>query len=620
MKSKLIENNTGSLRLVESKELRKGCIGRLEGPCADFLHPTRNDRLYGLQLWKNVFNNELFKESIETKTAFGELDHPEDRFEVLSKLACVVMTDYNIDEKQGIIYGGFDILNTPQGKILKALMDYGCQMGVSSRGTGDIIETDNGEEVDPDTYEFSCFDVVSTPAVAKARQTYTESMEMANRKRVLTESIKTEINNCNSVEELNAINNTINQAKVPNLHSLAECIEDKKENLKCEGKTISSQVDSMLNVKSNLTSTKTIRDMDRKTFKQITETVYNLNSKVNAYKVRERNLTKLLNSYVEQLNMAQSEISELNEQVRDLTNSKKAVSEKVNKLKNDNKQLRENVKQNAQSNNKLDNRIDILNEELTVTKNKFNSMRTQLQESNNKIKESDNIISSYKDKQIQLRNQIKDLKNQISNSNRLMESYKSKEEDYLDNIADLESKLSQAEDTISSYINKEQSLTEQLDRQDENYQYQLDEISESHNTLLDNNDILQERVDNLEEEVKQYRTTNNEISQKYNKLLEAYRNLQNVNASYKTTYLKEYSNKQGVDPNSIKSLIKESTTPSDIKKMVDDVRDKQDRYSKLPISYNKPTTLNVLKEHITSTDNLEGNDTLNFLTAVVDNL
>ena len=148
MKSHLIERTNGVLKLVESAKLRKGCIGRMEGPCADFKNPTRNDRLYGLQLWKNVFANELFQESIKTRTAFGELDHPEDRFEVLSKLACTVMTDYEIDEDAGLVYGGFDILDTPQGRILKALLDYGCQMGVSSRGTGDIIETENGEHYD----------------------------------------------------------------------------------------------------------------------------------------------------------------------------------------------------------------------------------------------------------------------------------------------------------------------------------------------------------------------------------------------------------------------------------------------------------------------------------------
>ena len=51
MKSQLVER-TGSLKLIESKTPRKGCLGRLEGICADFKNPTRNGRLYGLQLWK----------------------------------------------------------------------------------------------------------------------------------------------------------------------------------------------------------------------------------------------------------------------------------------------------------------------------------------------------------------------------------------------------------------------------------------------------------------------------------------------------------------------------------------------------------------------------------------
>ena len=228
MKSKLVESTPKSLRLVESKEKRKGCLGRLEGICADFIHPTRNNRLYGLQLWKNVFSNELVQEGLKTKTLFGELDHPEERFECLSKLACVVMTDYNIDEENGVVTGGFDILDTVQGRTLKALLDYGCQMGVSSRGTGDVIENSGVEEVDPDTYEFSCFDVVSTPAVATARQTVVESVHQLNKRKTLLESLNKEIKQCDTTLELNAIENAVSTAKVPNLDSILESIKDRK--------------------------------------------------------------------------------------------------------------------------------------------------------------------------------------------------------------------------------------------------------------------------------------------------------------------------------------------------------------------------------------------------------
>ena len=157
----LIETRLNSLKLNESAQPRKGCLGRLEGICADFKNPTRNGRLYTLELWKNVFNDPIFKESLESKTLLGELDHPEDRLEVLAGEACIVMTDYRIDEDEGVIYAGFDILDTPRGKILKTLLDYGCVMGVSSRGQGDITNTAEGERVDEDTYDFACFDVVT---------------------------------------------------------------------------------------------------------------------------------------------------------------------------------------------------------------------------------------------------------------------------------------------------------------------------------------------------------------------------------------------------------------------------------------------------------------------------
>ena len=175
-----------SLRLNESKAPKKGCLGRLEGVCADFKNPTRNGRLYPIELWKKVFDDPLFKEALANKTLFGELDHPEDRFEPRVKHACIVMTEYDIDEDKGLIYGGFDILDTPDGRVLKNILDYGSVLGVSSRGQGDIIETVDGERVDEDSYDFACFDVVSTPAVEKARQKVVESMR--REKKSLTKS------------------------------------------------------------------------------------------------------------------------------------------------------------------------------------------------------------------------------------------------------------------------------------------------------------------------------------------------------------------------------------------------------------------------------------------------
>ena len=58
---------------------------------------------------------------------------------------------------------------------------------------------ENGQNIiDPDTYDFITFDVVVTPANTKARVSLTESKHI----NMLTESIKKEINECETANQL----------------------------------------------------------------------------------------------------------------------------------------------------------------------------------------------------------------------------------------------------------------------------------------------------------------------------------------------------------------------------------------------------------------------------------
>lgn len=49
----------------------------------------------------------------------------------------------------GDLYAYVDILDTANGRLLKTLCDYGFVPGISSRGSGDVLDND---EVDPDTF------------------------------------------------------------------------------------------------------------------------------------------------------------------------------------------------------------------------------------------------------------------------------------------------------------------------------------------------------------------------------------------------------------------------------------------------------------------------------------
>lgn len=169
-------------KLTEAEQQKRGILGRLVGVIADSANPTRNGRKYGKELWEKLFSNPIMQERINNRCCFGELGHPSDREETNIEKIAICLAEVPKFNKQGQLCGVFDILNTPNGRILKSLCDYGCNIGVSSRGSGDIITDFDGQEsVDPETYTCEGWDAVLIPAVKAARPKYVN--ESLDRKR-----------------------------------------------------------------------------------------------------------------------------------------------------------------------------------------------------------------------------------------------------------------------------------------------------------------------------------------------------------------------------------------------------------------------------------------------------
>jgi len=61
------------------------------------------------------------------------------------------------------VYGKIEILPTPSGNILKALIENNITVGVSSRGMGSLEDRGGVLEVQDD-FELLCWDFVSTPS------------------------------------------------------------------------------------------------------------------------------------------------------------------------------------------------------------------------------------------------------------------------------------------------------------------------------------------------------------------------------------------------------------------------------------------------------------------------
>ena len=158
--------------LSEEEKASRHILGRLYGPIATCKEGTRNGRKYNKELWIKALNDEIFQEKITNKSLFLELGHPADREETDMSCVCACIPEMpkivNDD-----LYAYVDILDTPNGRLLKTFCDYGFIPGISSRGSGDIMAND---EVDPETFFLETWDIVQLPAVKKARLAMCESL------------------------------------------------------------------------------------------------------------------------------------------------------------------------------------------------------------------------------------------------------------------------------------------------------------------------------------------------------------------------------------------------------------------------------------------------------------
>lgn len=74
----------------------------------------------------------------------------------------------NLEVRDGIVVGEAQILDTERGRNLKAILEAGAKVGISSRGHGSVRMNERGEDVVQDDYRLVTFDFVADPADAHA--------------------------------------------------------------------------------------------------------------------------------------------------------------------------------------------------------------------------------------------------------------------------------------------------------------------------------------------------------------------------------------------------------------------------------------------------------------------
>jgi hypothetical protein len=131
----------------------------ISGPFLQAEDRNRNGRIYPQKIIEREVK--LFNQLIESHEALGELDHP-DYAEIKSKASAIRITQLEMDKNLAL--GKALVLDTRNGKELQALLEGGCKMGVSSRGTGNLLEGN----IVADDYHMVTIDAVYMPSAQVA--------------------------------------------------------------------------------------------------------------------------------------------------------------------------------------------------------------------------------------------------------------------------------------------------------------------------------------------------------------------------------------------------------------------------------------------------------------------
>lgn len=132
----------------------------IEGIFAQAETKNRNGRVYPQKIMESAVKTYV-NEYVSSKRALGELSHPENRPTVKPELASHLVTEFRMDGNN--VMGKAKILNTPQGQIVKGLLEGGVKLGVSTRGLGSVTEKAGSTYVGDD-YTLMAVDVVSDPS------------------------------------------------------------------------------------------------------------------------------------------------------------------------------------------------------------------------------------------------------------------------------------------------------------------------------------------------------------------------------------------------------------------------------------------------------------------------
>lgn len=374
-------------------------LGTFEGECADADITNLNGLDITRPVWENVFNSEDFKQGIELGWYIGFLGHPEDPNCMDFRNACIVMTDGRIDN-DGKVYGKFNLIDTPVGRIVKSFIDGGVTFGISVRGAGDV----DNNSVDPDTFVFRGFDLVSFPAYPNSIPEFTSIAASSDVKEQ-----KKYKNICKTLNENIDGLNTKESIKI-----VKACFAPQSE----EYKTLDEKLNEMDKIEEDVIEEENVTLLKNELgalthlYSQAVAEIQSLKDQLNTLTKTNESLLCTTNRKVKAIKkIASSQHTYLKDELDNVRFKNKVLSNNLNKVKDAsikasklNLKYKMNIESNAKKLRDMEAIIASLTESksktvenLTQYKAKVSNLEKKITDLSQDIKASENIIADYQD-------------------------------------------------------------------------------------------------------------------------------------------------------------------------------------------------------------------------------
>lgn len=126
--------------------------------------PNGNGRIYPAEILDPAVEKYI-TEFVDDHRGYGELGHPSSPTVNLDRVSHIVT---KLKKSGNNWIGRAKVLDTPNGRIVKSLIDEGCKLGVSSRALGDFKKDSRGIDIITDLIIFAAADVVHDPSAPDA--------------------------------------------------------------------------------------------------------------------------------------------------------------------------------------------------------------------------------------------------------------------------------------------------------------------------------------------------------------------------------------------------------------------------------------------------------------------